>query len=100
MNRKRHLPPADTREFIALWNTAKEEHFVAQLVPLLPRLFNGSGELNAEQAEPTARHLVRAMHLAETPEAGVQAAITYLAEVVGDRAKTNATDVSTALPPA
>jgi len=100
MNRKRHLPPADTREFMVLWNTVKEEHFVAQLVPLLPRLFNSSGELNAEQVEPAARHLVRAMHLAETPKAGVQAAITYLAEVVGDRTKTNATDVSTALPPA
>jgi LDH2 family malate/lactate/ureidoglycolate dehydrogenase len=99
MNPKRHLQPADTREFIALWNTVKEEHFVAQLVPLLPRLFNGSIELNAEQAEPAARHLVRAMHLAETPEAGVQAAITYLAEVAEGRTESNPTIASTARPP-
>jgi hypothetical protein len=84
MDRETHLSPANTQEFMALWNTAKEEHFVSQLLPLLPHLFSASIRVDPQGAEWAARHLVRALHLAAMPEAGVHAAIAYLAEVVGE----------------
>ena len=64
--------PADTQEFLALWNSAKEEHFVQELTPLLPLL--------GQSAEAAARHLVRAMHLASTG-GGVAAGMDYLSKV-------------------
>ena len=68
------LPPrvTDTKEFLALWNATKEEHFVEKLTPLLPHL--------GQSAEAAARHLVRALLLAST-EAGVAAAMDYLVKV-------------------
>jgi hypothetical protein len=85
MDQETHLSPANTHEFMALWNTAKEEHFVSQLQPLLPHLFSESVAVEPERAVWAARHLVRALHLAAMPEAGVHAAIAYLAEVVEGR---------------
>ena len=85
MDQETHLSPANTQEFIALWNTAKEEHFVSQLMPVLPDLFSGSVRVDPEGAEWAARHLVRALHLAAMPEAGVHAAIAYLTEVIQGR---------------
>jgi hypothetical protein len=69
--------PANTQEFMALWNTAREEHLIKELVPLLPLL--------GQTAEAAARHLVRALHLASTAEGGVAAAMDYLAKVAEDR---------------
>lgn len=99
MDRETHHSPANTHEFVALWNTVKEEHFVTQLLPLLPHLLGDSVRLEAEPAEWAARHLVRALYLAAMPEAGVPAAITYLAEVVEGRAEASPTSVSAAPPP-
>jgi hypothetical protein len=82
MDREAQASPANTKEFVALWNTAKEEHFVNQLVPVLPHLFSGSGTVDPERGEWAARHLVRALYLAEMPEAGVPAAVDYLTEVI------------------
>jgi hypothetical protein len=65
---------ADTKEFLALWNAAKEDHFVQELAPLLPQL--------EQTAEGAARHIVRALHLASTDEGGVAAGMDYLAKVV------------------
>jgi hypothetical protein len=72
---------ADTQEFLALWNAAKEEHFVQELAPMLPLLLGNSGNLDAGRVQEAARHLVRAMHLASTPEGGLHAALDYLAQV-------------------
>ena len=72
--------PADTQEFLAMWSAAKEEHFVQELTPLLPRLLSSPG-LNAEKTRETARHLVRALHLASSPEGGLSAAMDYLSSV-------------------
>lgn len=79
---EQHRHPADTQEFLAMWSAAKEEHFVQELVPLLPVLLGGPGKLEREHAEEAARHLVRALHLAATPEGGLHAAIDYLTQVV------------------
>lgn len=78
---KRRPPLADTQEFVAMWSATKEEHFAQELVQLLPALL-GSEKLGKDQIEETARHLVRAFHLAASPEGGVHAAMDYLRNTV------------------
>lgn len=73
--------PANTQEFLALWSAAKEEHFVHELTPLLPLLLGNSENLGGVHVQAAARHLVRAMHLASTPEGGLHAALDYLTQV-------------------
>ena len=74
--------PADTREFLAMWSAAKEEHFAQELVPMLPLLLGSStNNLDAARVQEAAHHLVRAMHLASEPEAGMPAALEYLTQV-------------------
>jgi len=77
---RRH--PANTQEFLALWNSAKEEHFVQELAPLLPFLLGSPGKLDRGRTTDAARHLVRAMHLASTAEGGVGAGMDYPSSVV------------------
>jgi hypothetical protein len=72
---------ANTQEFLALWNSAKEEHFVQELRPLLPRLLGSPANLDPGYTTDAARHIVRALHLASTAEGGVAAGIDYLAKV-------------------
>jgi hypothetical protein len=74
--------PADTQEFLALWNAAKEEHFVEELAPLLPLLLGSPRRPDGEHTREAARHLVRALHLASTSEGGLSAAMDYLTTVV------------------
>jgi hypothetical protein len=74
--RRRH--PADTKEFLAMWTAAKEEHFVQELAPLIPLLLE-------KKTEEAARDLVRALHLAATPEGGLHAAMDYLTKVAGGK---------------
>ena len=73
--------PVDTQEFLAMWSAAKEEHFAQELAPMLPLLLGNSGHEDAVRVQEAARHLVRAMHLASTPEGGLPAALDYLAQV-------------------
>ena len=73
--------PADTREFLAMWSAAKEEHFAQELVPILPLLLGSSANLDPARVQEAAHHLVRAMHLASEPEAGIPAALEYLTQV-------------------
>jgi hypothetical protein len=77
--------PADTQEFVALWNAAKEEHFVQELGQLLPRLLGSADSLDPRQTADAAHHIVNAMHLASTGEGGVAAGVEYLARVVEER---------------
>ena len=72
---------ADTQEFLAMWNAAKEDHFVQELAPMLQLLLGNSGNVDAARVQEAARHLVRAMHLASAPEGGLHAAFDYLAQV-------------------
>ena len=82
---ERRRPLANTEEFVAMWSATKEEHFVQELVQLLPALL-GSGKLDETQIEEVARHLIRALHLAARPEGGVHAAMDYLRKTVEDEA--------------
>jgi hypothetical protein len=82
---ERRPPLADTQEFVAMWSATKEEHFVHEMVQLLPALL-GSPKLAATGTEQVARHLVRALHLAARPEGGVHAAMDYLMKTVEDEA--------------
>ena len=75
--------PADTQEFVAMWSAAKEEHFAKELVPLLPLLLGSPEGLDPKRIQETARHLIRALHRAATPEGGLHVALDYLATVVG-----------------
>jgi len=74
--------PADTQQFLALWSAAKEQHFVQELVPLLPLLLGSSNEVDGKRMEETARHLVRALHIAARPDGGMHAALDYLTKTV------------------
>jgi hypothetical protein len=82
MGTEQRPPAADTQEFLALWNAAKEEHFAQELAPLLPRLLGNPGKLDPGVTYDAARHIVRALHLASTPGGGVAAGMDYLAKVV------------------
>lgn len=75
---KQRRQPADTQEFLAMWDTAKEQHFVQELVPLLPLLLGSPIELGRKQTEEFARHLIRAMHLTAMPKGGLHTGIDYL----------------------
>jgi hypothetical protein len=50
---------------------------------VLALLLGSPGTLDEKRTEETARHLVRALHLAATPEGGLAAAMDYL-RTVGD----------------
>ena len=82
---ERRPPLADTQEFVAMWNETKEQHFLQELVQLLPALL-GSEKLPNDRIEEIARHLVRALHLAARPEGGVHAAMDYLKQTVASNA--------------
>ncbi len=85
---ERRCPPANTQELVAMWSATKEQHFIHELVQLLPALL-GSGKLDGTRIEEIARHLTRALHLAARPEGGVHAAMDYLRKAVGGEALTD-----------
>lgn len=74
--------PETTREFVALWNDAVEEHLVRQLVQSLPALARDLTLSDPAHAAVLARPLVRALRLsAMTGDAS--AALRYLADAAG-----------------
>lgn len=68
--------PLNTREFVALWNVAKEEHLVQRLGGVLGRLARG-GVLPAMN-ERQVTVLAQALHLAGDPSAGLPVAVQFL----------------------
>lgn len=79
--------PQDTREFMAMWNTATADHLTHQLTGVLQNLTRRLPELpamNESQAAGIAPILVRAFQVAASPEGGVHAAVQFLAEYGGD----------------
>ena len=76
--------PLNTREFVALWNVAREEHLVGRLNAVLADLA-GRGAfpaLTAAQVEA----LAHALQLAADPAAGTAAALQFLGTLSTPRA--------------
>ena len=73
--------PDTTREFLALWNDAVEEHLVRQLTQTLPALAREPGLEDSAQVTGLARHLVRALRLAAL-SGDTAAAVRHLADAV------------------
>jgi hypothetical protein len=74
--------PRDTREFMARWNAATEEHLTHQVQAVLEGLVRGGmlPSLTPQQTARLAPLLVHALQVAATPHGGAHAAIQFLSE--------------------
>jgi hypothetical protein len=75
--------PQDTREFMALWNSATADHLTHKLTTVLQELGPRVPELtplSEGQAAAVAPVLIRAFQVAASPEGGVHAAVQFLSE--------------------
>jgi hypothetical protein len=79
MSTDSHHPPRDTREFVAVWNEAVEEHLVRQLAQALPDLARDISLADSAHAAAMARPLVRALRLSAL-SGDAAAAVRYLAD--------------------
>ena len=71
--------PANTREFVALWNDTVEDHLVHQLAQSLPALARDLSLGDTAHAMAMARPLVRALRLSAV-SGDAAAAVRFLAE--------------------
>ncbi|MGN6391901.1 MAG: hypothetical protein ACTHM9_06610 [Gemmatimonadales bacterium] len=79
--------PANTREFMAMWNAVTAEHLTHKLADVLVALARRAPDipaLDAGQAEALAPLLVRALQVASSPDGGPHAAVQFLAEYAPD----------------
>lgn len=78
--------PANTREFMAMWNTVTADHLAHKLTGVLQQLARRlpGAALDEAQASGLAPLLVRAFQVAASPEGGVHAAVQFLAEYAAD----------------
>ena len=76
--------PETTREFVALWNDAVEDHLVRQLSQSLPGLARDISLEDAAHAAALALPLVRALRLSAL-SGDAAAAVRYLADAAGTR---------------
>jgi hypothetical protein len=75
--------PTNTREFMAMWNAVTAEHLTHKLAGVLQELAGrapGAPAMDAAEAEALAPLLVRAFHIASSPDGGPHAAVQFLAE--------------------
>ena len=75
--------PADTREFMAMWNSVTADHLSHKLAGVLQQLSGrlpDTSMLDEAQAGALSPLLVRALQVAASPEGGVHAAVQFLAE--------------------
>lgn len=75
--------PANTREFIAMWNSVTAEHLTHKLTGVLQELSRrvpGAPAVDPAEAEVLSPLLIRALQVAVSPEGGVHAAVQFLAE--------------------
>lgn len=78
---------ANTREFMAMWNTVTADHLSHKLAGVLQQLaarVPGAPALDEAGARALAPLLVRALQVATSPEGGVHAAVQFLAEYGAD----------------
>jgi hypothetical protein len=80
MSAESPTPPQTTREFLAVWNDAVEEHLVRQLAQSLPDLARDISLEDSAHAAAMARPLVRALRLSAV-SGDAAAAVRYLADV-------------------
>jgi hypothetical protein len=74
--------PRDTREFLAQWNAATEDHLTAKLTGILQRLGREDPRLQGlsqEQCAALAPRLLHALQVAAAPDGGVHDALDLLA---------------------
>ena len=86
-----HYPALNTKEFIAKWHSALEQHLTAELAEILPRLAGAprGSDLGTEQYTELAHHLAHALEVAgNSGSGGVQAALTYLKQAAGTAGET------------
>lgn len=74
-------PPENTREFVAMWNSATAAHLSHKLSAVLQQL----AMLDEAQAGALSPLLIRAFQVAASPEGGVHAAVQFLGEYAADR---------------
>jgi hypothetical protein len=74
--------PRDTREFLAQWNAATEEHLTNKLIGILQQLRGHDPRLqglSAEQCAALAPRLLHAIQAAAAPDGTVHDALDLLA---------------------
>lgn len=79
--------PANTREFMTMWNTVTADHLTHKLTGVLQQLSRrlpDAPTLDDRQAGALSPLLIRALQVAASPEGGVHAAVQFLAEYAGD----------------
>jgi hypothetical protein len=83
------VPPLDTREFVARWSSAVEEHLETELADILHQLAAAGPDqdLRPEQCATLARYLAHALREAGSPDGGIQAAMHYLHDAAVARAE-------------
>jgi len=75
--------PADTREFMVMWNAVTTDaltHKLSAVLPELAQTLPGAPRLDEAQAAALSPVLVRALQLAASPDGGVHAAVQFLGE--------------------
>ncbi|HKT61437.1 MAG TPA: hypothetical protein VJQ46_15390 [Gemmatimonadales bacterium] len=75
--------PADTREFMAMWNAVTAEHLTHKLTEVLQQLGQrvpNAPAFGAEEAEAMAPLLIHAFQVAASKDGGVHAAVQFLSE--------------------
>ena len=75
--------PADTREFMAMWNAVTAEHLTHKLTEALQQLAQrvpNAPAFEAAEAELMAPLLIHAFQVAAAKEGGVHAAVQFLVE--------------------
>lgn len=74
--------PRDTREFLAQWNAATEEHLTTKLTGILQQLGRQDPRLlglSAEQCAALAPRLLHALQVAAAPDGTIHDALDLLA---------------------
>jgi hypothetical protein len=79
--------PENTREFVAMWNSATADHLAHKLSAILRQLARRQRNvpaLDEAQAAALSPLLIRALQVAASPEGGVHAAVQFLGEYAAE----------------
>jgi hypothetical protein len=80
MDDDKHRAPRDTREFLGMWHTVADQHFVEQLNAILPGLLRGVSPSEPAAMSLLAGRLLQALRLAAGPGGDLSSAVRYLKE--------------------